>query len=304
MRKTSKITVKGRELDVSNVEKVFYPKTGFTKGEVINYYINIASWLLPHLKNRPLTMKRYPDGVEGKYFYEKQCPSHKPVWVKTIKVKKTEGSIDYCVINSLSALVWTSNLANLELHTFLHVAPAVEKPRAVAFDLDPGEPANILDCCVVALRLKALFDKLKRECFPKTSGSKGLQIYLPLNSPVSYTQTKEFARQVAQAMAERYPKSVVARMEKKLRAGKVFIDWSQNDAHKTTVNVYSLRAKEFPSVSTPLTWKEVTLATKSRNADSLFFGPDEVLQRVKKMGDLFERVLSMKQKLPKIQDLA
>ena len=207
MKQRTQLEVEGRTLEVSNLNKVLYPKAGFTKGQVIDYYIKISPYLLPHLHNRPITLKRYPDGVEGFFFYEKNCPAHRPKWMKTTNVVKTDGSIDYCVINELPALVWTANLADLELHTFLHRAPKIDRPTALAFDLDPGEPANIIDCCQVALRVKDLFGKLKLECFPKTSGSKGMQVYVPLNTPATYEQTKEFARRVAQTLEQETPES-------------------------------------------------------------------------------------------------
>jgi len=298
MKTRSTLEVEGRTLEVSNLDKVFYPKAGFTKGQVIEYYIQVAPWLLPHLKNRPITLKRYPDGVEGFFFYEKNCPSHRPKWVKTTNVKKSTGSIDYCVIQDLAALVWAANLANLELHTFLHKAPAITRPTALAFDLDPGAPATIIDCCKVALRLRALFDQLKLQCYPKTSGSKGLQIYVPLNRPTNYDHTKAFARTVAEALEKETPEAVVSKMAKVLRKGRVFVDWSQNDDHKTTINVYSLRAQDFPTVSTPLTWEEVAAAAKRERTHPLAFKANEVLARLKKKGDLFAPVLEIKQTLP------
>ncbi len=299
MKQRTQLEVEGRTLEVSNLNKILYPKAGFTKGQVIDYYIKISPYLLPHLHNRPITLKRYPDGVEGFFFYEKNCPAHRPKWMKTTNVAKTDGSIDYCVINELPALVWTANLADLELHTFLHRAPKIDRPTALAFDLDPGEPANILDCCQIALRVKDLFGKLKLECFPKTSGSKGMQVYVPLNTPATYEQTKEFARRMAETLEQQTPELVVSRMAKNLRKGKIFVDWSQNDEHKTTINVYSLRAKEFPSVSTPLTWKEVATAARTKQPASLTFQTEDVISRVKKLGDLFAPVLELKQKLPR-----
>ncbi len=298
MTKKAQLNVKGTKVDVSNLDKVFYPKTGFTKGDVIDYYMRIAPQLLPHLKNRPFSLKRYPDGVEGFFFYEKQCPSPHPTWVKTAKVAKSGGVIDYCMINNLPSLVWAANLADLELHTFLHRSPAIKRPTAVAFDLDPGAPADIIDCCQVALRLKAVFDSLKIRSFPKTSGSKGLQAYVPLNTPVTYARTKSFARAIAEMLAGQTPGAVVSKMQKHLRKGKVLVDWSQNDDHKTTVCVYSLRAKERPTVSTPVTWDEVTKAAAAKNPKLVTFGPEQVLKRVKKHGDLFKPVLELKQSLP------
>ena len=302
------LKVEKREVAVSNLDKVFYPETGFTKGEVIDYYIRIAPVMLPHLKKKPVSLKRYPDGVKGMFFYEKQCPSHAPEWIKTTRVAKSEGGhIDYCIIDDLPSLVWAANIANLEFHTFQHVAGALQKPKALVFDLDPGPPADIRQCCEVALRLKKMFDAMKLESFPKTSGSKGMQLMVPLNTAVNYDRTKEFARSVAALLADTWPELVVDDMKKSLRTGKVFIDWSQNDDKKTTVSVYSLRAKDTPTVSTPLKWTEVQAALKKGRASKgpvLVFESEEVIKRVKKWGDLYEPVLTLKQKLPKVKDLA
>jgi bifunctional non-homologous end joining protein LigD len=295
-RSAAEIDVEGTKLEVSNLDKVFYPRTGFTKGQVVDYYIRIARYLLPHLKNRPITLKRYPDGVDGMHFYEKECPAYRPKWLKTTDVPRSKGGdIHYCVVDTLPALVWAANLADLELHTFLHKAPAINRPTALAFDLDPGPPADIIDCCKVGLWLKKTFDSLGLKSFPKTSGSKGLQVYVPLNTPVTYEQTKPFAQAIAEALEQHQPRMVVSKMQKSLRTGKVLVDWSQNDDHKTTINVYSLRAKERPTVSAPVTWDEVASAKKARE---LTFESHEVLQRVEKHGDLFAPVLSLKQKLP------
>jgi bifunctional non-homologous end joining protein LigD len=224
--------------------------------------------------------------------------------VKTADVQKSDGTdIHYCVMNDLPALVWAANLADLELHTFLHKAPAIQRPTALAFDLDPGPPGDILTCCKVALQLKKVFDSLKLKSFPKTSGSKGMQIYVPLNTPVSYEKTKAFAHQLAQLMEQQFPDLIVSKMEKALRRGKVFMDWSQNDDKKTTINVYSLRAKDHPTVSTPVTWQEVDTSLRKKNAKALVFEAPDVLKRVDKLGDLFAPVLELKQKLPAIQSL-
>jgi bifunctional non-homologous end joining protein LigD len=304
MPEQTQLDVNGVTVNVSNLNKIFYPKTGFTKGQVIDYYIRVSRYLLPHLQNRPITLKRYPNGVEGFFFYEKQCPASRPKWMKTTKVAKSDGGeVNYCVMNDLPALVWAANLADLELHTFLHKAPAIQRPTAMAFDLDPGPPADILTCCKVALRLKALFDSLKLQSFPKTSGSKGMQIYVPLNTPANYEKTKAFAHNLAELMEREFPDLIVSRMEKMLRKGKVFMDWSQNDDKKTTVNVYSLRAKEHPTVSTPVTWKEVEAALRKKDAHALVFEAPDVLTRVQKLGDLFAAVLTLKQKLPAVQSL-
>jgi bifunctional non-homologous end joining protein LigD len=295
------LDIDGTKVDVTNLQKIFYPKPGFTKGDVIDYYVRISPVLLPHLKERPITLKRYPDGVEGFFFYEKKCPAHRPKWIKTTKVDKSEGGeINYCVINDLPSLVWAANLADLELHTFLHKAPALGRPTALAFDLDPGPPADIVLCCKVGLWLKGVFDALKMESFAKTSGSKGLQVYIPINSAVTYDKTKAFSHAIADLLESRSPEIVVSKMQKSLRSGKVLVDWSQNDDHKTTVNVYSLRAKDYPTVSTPVTWEEVEATVRKRKATSLSFDAKEVLKRVQKMGDLFGPVLSLKQKLPPV----
>jgi bifunctional non-homologous end joining protein LigD len=293
------LDINGTKVDVTNLKKVFYPKPGFTKGDVIDYYVRISPVLLPHLKERPITLKRYPDGVEGFFFYEKKCPAHRPKWIKTTKVSKSEGGeINYCVINDLPSLVWAANLADLELHTFLHQAPSIGRPTTIAFDLDPGPPADIVLCCKVGLWLKSVFEALQMESFAKTSGSKGLQVYVPINSAATYDRTKAFAHAVAELLESQSPETVVSKMQKSLRRGKVLVDWSQNDDHKTTVNVYSLRAKDYPTVSTPVTWEEVDAVVRKRKASDLSFESKEVLKRVQKMGDLFAPVLHLKQKLP------
>ncbi|MEA3212382.1 MAG: bifunctional non-ous end joining protein LigD [Chthoniobacter sp.] len=306
MSKKTEIEVAGKKLMVSNLDKVLYPEAGFTKGQVIDYYIRIAPVLLPHLKSRPITLKRYPDGVDGFFFYEKQCPSHRPDWVKTTEVpsRREEGKIDYCMMNDLPALVWAANLADLELHTFLHRAPAIARPTALAFDLDPGAPADMVQCCRVGFWLRKIFDDLDLQSFPKTSGSKGLQIFVPLNTAATYEKTKAFAHALAQRLDREHPEEVVSRMQKALRKGKVLIDWSQNDEHKTTVNVYSLRAKAQPTVSTPVTWAQVESVAKKGDAGRLVFASEAVLKRVEKHGDLFAPMLTVKQRLPRLQAVA
>ena len=280
---------------------MLYPASGLTKAEVIDYYARIADGILPHLAGRPLTLKRYPNGVEDKFFYEKRCPKHRPDWVETAPgwSGRNEGEIDYCICNDRATLIWLAQLAALELHPSLSRAPEIQRPTAMVFDLDPGPPANIVDCCRVALRLREMFGGLGLECLPKTSGSKGLQAYLPLNvDGVTYEQTKPFAHAVAQTLQRDDPKRVVSKMAKDVRKGKVFVDWSQNDQHKTTVAVYSLRAKERPTVSTPVTWDEVEAAEESGDADSLRFEAPEVNERLSEHGDLFAPVLDLVQELP------
>jgi bifunctional non-homologous end joining protein LigD len=301
MSEKAELVVEGKKLSVSNLNKVLYPKVGFTKGEVINYYIQIAPVLLRHLEDRPLTMKRYPNGVEGEFFYEKNCPSHRPKWVKTAKVW-SEGNnriMDYCLANDLPTLVWAANLADLELHTSLARKKDVARPTMMVFDLDPGAPADIVQCCQVGLWLRDLLAGMKLKSFPKTSGSKGLQVYVPLNTPVTFDQTKDLSRALAQHLEREHPSLVTSNMSKALRKGKVFVDWSQNDEHKTTICVYSLRAKEEPTVSTPVTWDEIGNCLKKKKAELLKFRSDKTVARVEKMGDLFEPVEKLKQKLPK-----
>lgn len=264
---------------------------------MVEYYVGVSRWLLPHLKNRPITLKRFPDGVRGEFFYEKDAPSFTPDWVKTFPVPRREGGrpINYVLINDARTLAWCASIAALELHPFLHRAPEIERPTSVVFDLDPGEGADIRNCCEVALLLRNVFDGLKLKSFAKVSGSKGVQVYLPLNTPTTYDMTQSFARTVAELLEREYPKLVVAEMSKNLRAGKVFVDWSQNADHKTTVGVYSLRAKrDRPLVSMPVKWREID----DGNADALYFSPAEALKRVAKVGDLFAPVLKLKQNLP------
>ncbi len=305
MSEKAELVVEGKKLAVSNLNKVLYPKAGFTKGQVIDYYIRIAPLLLPHLKDRPLTMKRYPDGVEGEFFYEKNCPAHRPKWVKTAKVwsEGNQKTMDYCLANDLPTLVWAANLADLELHTSLSRKNNIERPTMMVFDLDPGAPADMVQCCKVGLWLRDLLSKMKLKSWAKTSGSKGLQVYVPLNTPVSYEDTKALSRSLAQYLERDHPDRVTSNMSKALRKAKVFVDWSQNDEHKTTICVYSLRAREEPTVSTPVTWNEVENCLKKKNAELLRFRSDQVLTRVEKQGDLFERIEGLKQKLPKKREM-
>jgi bifunctional non-homologous end joining protein LigD len=256
--------------------------------------------LLPHLAGRPLTLKRYPDGVEGESFYEKRCPSHRPPWVETVPVwtGRTRGDVDYCLANDLPTLVWLANLATLELHPSLSRGDDLDRPTTMVFDLDPGAPASLVECCRVGLLVKELFDDLDVQVVAKTSGGKGLQLYVPLDTAVDYDRTKSFSRTVAQLLERRHPKLVVSHMAKELRTGKVFIDWSQNDEHKTTVSVYSLRARERPTVSTPVTWDEVTEVAEGGDPDLLRFEAAAVLDRVARLGDLFRPVLDLQQELP------
>ncbi len=290
------VLVDGRRLKLSNWDKILYPATGFTKGDLISYYARVAPAVLPHLRDRPLTLKRYPNGVQAPYFYEKQSPSHRPEWVETVKI----GDVHYTLAQGRPTLVWLANLADIELHTSLSLASAPERPTMLVFDLDPGPPAGIVECCQVALVLHGLFGQLKLESFVKTSGSKGMQVYVPLNTPTGYEQIKPFARRIAELLEQRMPELVVSRMTKKLRPGKVLVDWSQNDFHKTTVNVYSVRARERPTVSTPVSWDEVRAAHDAGDPEQLTFDTDQVLARIESMGDLFAPLTSLKQALPQL----
>lgn len=302
MSKTTVVEVDGKKLSLSNLDKVLYPATGFTKGQVLDYYVRIAPVLLPHLANRPLTRKRYPEGVDQEFFYEKNAPTHKPDWVKTVAVwsEGNHRNVNYVLANDLPTLVWLANLASLELHPSLSLAKDIFSPTTMVFDLDPGPPADIVQCAQVGLWLRDIFQHFGLQSFPKASGSKGLQIYVPLNTPTTYDQTKPFANALARLLENDHRDLVVSDMKKALRVGRVLVDWSQNDEHKTTIGVYSLRARARPTVSTPVKWEEVERCLKKKDASLLVFETGDVLKRVGKMGDLFEPVLNLKQRLPEL----
>ena len=295
------VRVGRQKVSFSNLHKVLYPEAGFTKGEVIEYHLRIAHAMLPHLKNRALTLKRYPNGIDGFFFYEKNCPSHRPPWLDTANVPTANrvGGINFCLANDAASLAWVANLASLELHTSLARAPRVERPTMMVFDFDPGPPADILDCCRIAIRMRDRLADLGLRSFAKTSGSKGLHFYVPLNTACTFDDTKAFSHAMAKLLEREEPKHVTSVMRKDLRAGKVFIDWSQNDEHKTTVCVYSLRARTHPTVSTPVTWDEVESVLASRDPSRLRFEAFDVVERIERVGDLFAPVLTLKQKLPK-----
>jgi bifunctional non-homologous end joining protein LigD len=291
----------GRELSLSNLDKVMYPSGGFDKRALIDYYAAIAPTLLAHVRGRALTVTRWPDGVDGKSFFQKQAPAHRPEWVRTARIDSSTKPIDYVVADDLATVVWLANLAAIELHAPLALAEAIESPTALVFDLDPGAPADIVDCCRVALLLQGMFENLGLACFAKTSGSKGMQVYLPLNdSACTYAETKPFAKAVAELLESAEPALVVSRMTKARRTGKVLIDWSQNDRRKTTIAAYSLRAGERPTASTPLRWEEVSATLVAKDASALRFEAAEVLARVSEHGDLFAPVASLVQALPSI----
>ncbi|HXZ31168.1 MAG TPA: non-homologous end-joining DNA ligase [Terriglobales bacterium] len=302
MSSSQNIEVGGKHLKLTNLEKVLYPATGFTKGQVIDYYARIAPVLVPHLVERPVTLKRYPEGVDKEFFFEKNTTKYRPEWVKTAPIwsEGNRRTVNYVLVNDLPTLIWVANLAAIELHPSLSFARKIESPTVIAFDLDPGPPANILQCCQVAFWLREIFEHFGLHSFPKTSGSKGMQIYVPLNTPATYDITKPFAQALARLLENDHKDLVVSDMKKSLRVGKVLVDWSQNDEHKTTIGVYSLRAREHPTVSTPVTWEELERAFKKKDAGSLVFEAPRVLERVEKMGDLFAPVLKLQQKLPKL----
>jgi bifunctional non-homologous end joining protein LigD len=300
---TRQVEVEGRELRLTNLDKALYPKAGFSKGEMVDYYAKVGPAMIPHLSGRAVTLRRFPEGVDDldAAFFEKRCPKHRPKWVKTTRVQAgpQAGKIDFCVCDGLPTLIWMAQLAAIELHPSLSLGRAPKRPTVVAFDLDPGPPADIVDCSRVALRLREVLAQLGLECFAKTSGSKGMQIYVPLNTKAFYEQTRPFAQAVAQLIAKQTPDEVLAKMGKKTdRSGKVFIDWYQNNERKTTIAVYSLRARERPTCSTPITWEEVEVTAESGDSSKLVFETEDVLRRIEKHGDLFAPVLELEQELP------
>ena len=294
------VVVEGRRLSVSNLDKVLYPAVSFTKAEVLDYYARVAPALLPHLGDRAVTLRRFPNGPSGKSFYEKNCPRHRPDWVKTAPIQGEDGVIEFCRIDSVAALTWVANLAALELHTSMARVDDPDAPTMVVFDLDPGAPAGLLECAEVALLIRHVLEDLGLECVAKTSGSKGLQVYLPLNTPTTYGRTAGFSRTVAQALESSEPRKVVSAQRKDLRRGKVLVDWSQNSRHKTTVCAYSLRATDDATVSTPLQWEEVEEAVAAGDATDLRFRAPDVLERVGDLGDLFAPAATLRQRLPEL----
>lgn len=292
-----KVDIEGRQLNLSNLDKVLYPEAGFTKAQVIDYYARVAAVMLPHVTDRGLTLRRFPDGVDGESFFEKRCPSHRPDWLLTAAGPGDRGgAIHYCRLSEPAALAWTANLAALELHAPMSRCDDLEAPTMLVFDLDPGAPATIIECCSVALDLRDVLESVGLECFPKTSGSKGLQVYVPLNTPHTHDHASSFALAVGQLLAKQRPKDVLVEMNKKQRVGKVFVDWSQNSRHKTTIAVYSMRARPRPTVSTPITWEEVA---SGADGDAPVFETGDVLKRIEELGDLFAPTLTMEQSLPR-----
>ncbi len=285
-----------RTLSLSNLDKVIWPATGFTKGQMIDYYAKIGPVIVRHLAGRAVTLRRWPNGVDAASFFEKNCPSHRPPWLSTVEM----GDIGYCRIDEPAAVVWTANLAAIELHPTLAAAPDLERPTFVVFDLDPGAPADAVTCGRLALIIREALGHLGLSAWPKTSGSKGLQVYVPIGGTATYPETRQFAQSLTLVLERAHPDLVVSTQDKSVRPGKVLIDWSQNSSFKTTVAVYSLRARDRPSVSTPVTWDELERAVADEDADSLRFSPQDVLERVQSTGDLMAPVLDVRQDLPRL----
>ncbi len=306
MSSSVEVAVGERVLRVSNLEKVLYPDVGFTKAEVIDYYARIADYMLPHLVGRCMTFRRWPDGVAEKSFFEKNCPNHRPEWMLTAPGpggsdrsknprEKAVSRIEYCCIDEPASLVWAANMASLELHSPMALASDLASPTMVVFDLDPGSPATIVECCQTALELQEVLAMLDMRCWAKTSGQKGLQVYVPVNQTCTHTDAANFALAMGKLLAKRLPNLILVEMAKELRPGKVFVDWSQNSFHKTTIAPYSLRGGSKPTVSTPLTWDEVRLGA---DGGALRFTAGQVLDRVEGLGDLFGPTQTMVQSLP------
>ncbi len=297
----AELVVEGRTIQLSNLDRVLYPKSGFTKGDLIDYYAAVSPLLLPHLENRPLSMRRFPGGVDGEGFWEKQCPDHRPDWVATASIKSSSsprGKVRYCLVNDLPTLIWVANLACIELHLSLARATRRKTPDFMVFDLDPGEGVDLLDCAEIALLIHDTLKGQELDSWAKVSGSKGIQVYVPLNSRARYARTGDFAHSLARAFEDEMPDRIVSKMRKALRKGKILIDWSQNSEHKTTVAAYSMRAKADPSVSAPVGWEQLERALDRSDASTLSFKPERVLRDLLESGDPFAPVLSESQKLP------
>lgn len=299
-----RIAINDVSLDLTNLDKVLYPATGFTKGEVLRYYEAISPVMLPHLAKRPVTVIRYPNGVDDKFFYEKRCPLTRPTWVSTAVVpSKRHGTIGFCTIGNPQSLLWMANRAAIEYHPYLFRTDTDDQPTMLVFDLDPGAPATLPDCLAIGTVLRDLLAELGLKSFPKTSGGKGLHLGIPL-AGATFAQTKAFAKGIADLLAREEPERITSIMAKAKRRGRVFIDWSQNDHGKTTACAYTLRAREHPTVSTPVTWDEVERARRRGKPDLLRFEPNDVLQRVRELGDLYAPTLTLAQKLPAISAVA
>lgn len=291
-RTVTPVHVDGRRLELSNLGKLLVPGTNFTKGALIAYYADVAPVLLPHLQGRPITLKRFPDGIDGTAFYEKRCPGHRPPWLPTVAVRsERSGTIDYCSVRDAATLVWLANLGTIELHPSLARSPRLDQPTTVVFDLDPGPPAGVLEAATVAFSVRDALVATGLSPHVKVSGSKGVHVAARIDD-TDFAATKAFARAVATTLESREPDRVVSSMRKDRRGGKVLIDWSQNDASKTTVAAYSLRARAGPTVSAPVTWAELEAAVAAEAPDRLRFGPDDVRRRIEQLGDLHAALLA------------
>ncbi|MFT4049570.1 MAG: non-homologous end-joining DNA ligase [Solirubrobacterales bacterium] len=293
--------VDGRRIKLTHLDKVLYEADGFTKAQMLDYYSRISEFMLPHLREHAVTLKRYPHGAGGEFFFEKACPDYRPPWMKTVMrhAESSDRDIDYCVVDDRASLIWLANQSTIEFHVPMALRRSMERPRALVFDLDPGPGVDAAKCAEVALALRELLAVDDLRAWPKSSGSKGIHVYVPLNRPrMTFERTKEYAHAVADRLAEERA-DVTAQMRKASRGGKVFIDWSQNSTHKTTVCPYSLRARERPTVSAPLAWSEVEAAAGGAGTDALLHTTDDVLERVAASGDLFAAVLSTEQSLPR-----
>ncbi len=290
----------GRRVTLSNLDKVLWPRLGLTKRWLVGYYTEVAPVLLPHLAGHPVTFHRFPDGVDGVNWYETRAPAH-PDWVETVTfhMRRTGKVFDVCVLNDLAALVWAAQIAAIELHPYLAKAERLDRPDVVVFDLDPGPPATIVECCRIALWLREALAGVALEAWPKTSGGAGLHVYVPLHTGATYDETKAFARAVALSLERQDPAAVTSQMRRAQRAGKVFVDWSQNDAGKSTVAPYSLRGHPAPAVSLPITWEEVEAAATVGDPAALCFLAHDALDRIRS-GDLFAPVASLEQELPRL----
>ncbi|MEA2639247.1 MAG: bifunctional non-ous end joining protein LigD [Chloroflexota bacterium] len=292
-------TVDGHRVKISNPDRVLYPETGFTKGDLLDYYARVGPTMLPYLIGRAVTLKRYPNGVEGEVFFQKNCPVGRPQWLHTAQVWSVthQRFQRYCMIDDLPSLLWIANLATIEMHVSLAHADQPETPTSVVLDLDPGAPASIVECAQVALWLRERCAALALQCFPKSSGSKGIHLHIPLNTPATFDATKTFAHTLADQLAEAHPDLVVSNMRRAQREGRVLVDWSQNDNFKTTVCVYSLRGRARPTVSAPITWDEIEHAWQTRDGRGLLVEAPQLFERLDRQGDLYAPLLTLKQSL-------
>jgi bifunctional non-homologous end joining protein LigD len=292
------LDVEGRRVPVTNLEKVLWPESGLTKRDLLDYYIRVAPTLLPHLRGRPLTLRRFPDGVHGVSWHQNECRGE-PEWLTVFETTGRERPLRFCVVDDLASLVWVANQAAIELHPFSWHVDAPRRPTQLVFDLDPGPPAGLLHCARTALALRDLLTELGLDSLVKTSGSLGLHVYVPLGSPHDGEEAKAFAKVVSRALAESRPDEVVFDVQKSRRAGKVYVDWLQNDPTRQTVAPYSLRGLPWPTVALPVTWQEVEEAVAAEDGGRLVFLHSDVAERIERLGDLFAPLHEIEQRLPR-----